>query len=344
MLQKLDSSQKDFNNEYYVFQEAYSNAIVIDMSHWGLLKITGEDRLKFLHNLSTNNIKDLKPKQLCETIFINSIGRTLDLATAYIMENEILLLVSPNRRSLLLDWMERYIFPMDKVQLVDISHENAVFSLVGPQVAQKLQKWNCDFKNISNSRLDVYSILNIKNNRIIVALNNGLALPGCTIITSKNYAKTILKELIGCNFLPASNNVWEKLRIRQGRPFPNNELTETYNPLEAGLWSKISFEKGCYIGQETIARLNTYHGVKQYLWGIKLSQLINVPNPIYVNGDKVGVLTSCIQINKDFWGLAYIKAKIGKANLHVSVNNTRGELFRVPFLTHEYYRNNKNHS
>ena len=89
MLQKLDSPQKDFNNEYYAFQEAYSNAIVIDMSHWGLLKITGEDRLKFLHNLSTNNIKDLKPKQLCETIFINSIGRTLDLATAYIMENEI---------------------------------------------------------------------------------------------------------------------------------------------------------------------------------------------------------------------------------------------------------------
>ncbi len=355
MLQKLSSFQedidysvikeesvvKDFKSEYYAFEEAYSDAVVIDMSHWGLLKLTGKDRLNFLHNLSTNNIKDLKPKQLCETVFINSTGRTLDLATVYVMENEILLLVSPNRRSLLLDWMERYIFPMDKVQLIDISHENTIFSLVGPQVVQKLQAWNCDLKKIFDSHLDNQDILTIENNTIIVTLDNGLALPGCTMIVPKSYSDNIFKELIEYDFLPTSLDVWEKLRIRQGRPFPENELTETYNPLEAGLWSKISFNKGCYIGQETIARLNTYRGVKQYLWGIKLTQLLDVPTPIFVDGNKIGALTSCVQINKDFWGLAYIKAKIGKENLQVRINDTKGELFQVPFLTHEYYQNNK---
>lgn len=57
--------------------------------------------------------------------------------------------------------------------------------------------------------------------------------------------------------VPLGDRVWEQLRIQQGRPAPDQELTEDYNPLEAGLWQTISFEKGCYIGQETIARLNT---------------------------------------------------------------------------------------
>ena len=74
------------------------------------------------------------------------------------------------------------------------------------------------------------------------------------------------------------------MRIQQGRPKSDRELTEDYNPLEAGLWQTISFEKGCYIGQETIARLNTYKGVKQKLWGIKLDRSVSPQTPIFVDG------------------------------------------------------------
>jgi folate-binding protein YgfZ len=89
--------------------------------------------------------------------------------------------------------------------------------------------------------------------------------------------------------------LWQQLRIEQGRPMAGAELTEDYNPLEAGLWAAVSFDKGCYIGQETIARLNTYQGVKQQLWGLTLSAAAEPGSPITHGGAKVGQLTSVVE-------------------------------------------------
>jgi folate-binding protein YgfZ len=58
----------------------------------------------------------------------------------------------------------------------------------------------------------------------------------------------------GC--VPMGEADWERLRIVQGRPSPGAELTESYNPLETGLCHAVSISKGCYIGQETIAKVS----------------------------------------------------------------------------------------
>ncbi|HEY9806693.1 MAG TPA: hypothetical protein V6D04_08995, partial [Candidatus Obscuribacterales bacterium] len=131
------------------------------------------------------------------------------------------------------------------------------------------------------------------------------------------------------------DRVWEQLRIQQGRPVPDHELTEDYNPLEAGLWQTISFNKGCYIGQETIARLDTYKGVKQQLWGIQLDTPVPAGSSITLGDDKVGVLTSSIPLGQQAFGLGYIKTKAGGAGLQVQVGTAQGEVVPVPFLTHE---------
>lgn len=64
---------------------------------------------------------------------------------------------------------------------------------------------------------------------------------------------------------------WEALRVVEGVPAPDRELTLDHNPLEAALWHTVSFDKGCYVGQETIARLKTYDGLKQQLWGLSFA-------------------------------------------------------------------------
>ncbi|MGD1921868.1 MAG: YgfZ/GcvT domain-containing protein, partial [Pleurocapsa sp.] len=120
-----------------------------------------------------------------------------------------------------------------------------------------------------------------------------------------------------------------------GRPKSDFELTEDYNPLEAGLWQTISFEKGCYIGQETIARLNTYNGVKQKLWGIKLDRSVTTQTPIMIENKKVGVLTSYTNTDKGNYGLGYVRTKAGGAGLQVQVGEAKGELVSVPFITHK---------
>ncbi|KAB1991038.1 CAF17-like 4Fe-4S cluster assembly/insertion protein YgfZ, partial [Haemophilus parainfluenzae] len=103
-------------------------------------------------------------------------------------------------------------------------------------------------------------------------------------------AAPLWSALVEAGAVPAGELIWQQLRIQQGRPMPGAELTQDYNPLEAGLWQTISFDKGCYIGQETIARLNTYRGVKQQLWGIRLQGPAAPGSPILVEGEKEGTL------------------------------------------------------
>lgn len=118
---------------------------------------------------------------------------------------------------------------------------------------------------------------------------------------------------------------------------PDHELTEDYNPLEAGLWHTISLNKGCYIGQETIARLHTYRGVKQQLWGVQFSAAAPQETVLTSGEDKVGHVTSVVETESGALGLAYIRTKAIEAGLGtVQAGNVVGTLVPLPFLSHEY--------
>ena len=301
----------------------------------GLLQLKGEDRIRFLHNQTTNNIQSLKSGQNCNTVFVNSTGRTLDLATAYLLEDAIWIKVSPNRRQFLFNWMDRFLFPMDKVESTDISEQYVLVNLLGKESDDFLQKLGFTLPEANHQ-----SLVTFKDFSFYIAQGNDLNLPGYTLILTVDQL-TIFQELLqGQGGIKISDRVWEHLRITQGRPMPEQELTEDYNPLEAGLWKAISFEKGCYIGQETIARLNTYKGVKQRLWGIKLSESVKIGTLITLEGEKVGILTSFTDLDFPF-GLGYVRTKEGGEGLSVQVGEASGELVAVPFLSHEYYQPTK---
>lgn len=326
-----------FGNDVTARQAARQGVALVDLSHWGLLKISDDDRLRFLHNQSTNNFQKLQPGQGCDTVFVTSTARTIDLVTAYVTEDAVLLLVSPNRRQQLLEWLDRYIFPMDRVELADISNDSAIFSLVGPESDTLLTKLG-----VQLAIGDVYAShqqLTLNNIEVRIARGSGLALPGYTLIVPATNAANLWQTLTTADATPMGDRVWQQLRIEQGRPLPDYELTEDYNPLEAGLWTTISFDKGCYIGQETIARLNTYQGVKQQLWGVRLPAPVEPGTVITVDGKKVGKLTSCTPTEQGCIGLAYIRTKAGGVGLKVQVGEIEGEVVDVPFLTHEYHGN-----
>lgn len=303
-----------------------------DHSHWGLLQLSGSDRARFLHNQSTNDILSLQPGQSCDTVFVNSTGRTLDLATVYATPEALLILVSPQRREFLLNWMDRYIFPMDQVELKDLSSDYAIFRLIGEDSPSVLKQLGV--VNFPDSSANAHIECSYQDIPIRLASGCGLALPGYTLLLPKQQSQKVWQALTELDTQVLSDSDWEHLRILQGRPVPDQELTEDYNPLEAGLWRCISFTKGCYIGQETIARLNTYQGVKQRLWGVRLTAPVSPGTIITLGEQKVGKLTSC---TKNF-GLGYVRTQAGGEGLQVQLGDTQGEIVSVPFLTHEYYR------
>ena len=323
-----------FGNDAAAIQAARQGVALVDLSHWGLLKISGDDRLRYLHNQSTNDFQRLKPGQGCDTVFVTSTARTIDLATAYVTDDAVLLLVSPHRRQQLIEWLDRYIFPMDQVELKDVSSESATFILIGPESDALLQHLSDEmpaedtYASHHEQRLDGL--------KVRVAAGNGLALPGYTLIVSASNAAKLWQALTEGGVIPMGGRIWEQLRIQQGRPVPDRELTEDYNPLEVGLWQTISFDKGCYIGQETIARLNTYKGVKQQLWGVRLQSPVEPGTIVMVGEEKVGKLTSFTQTEQGAFGLAYIRTKVGGKGLKVQVGEGEGEIVDVPFLTHDY--------
>ena len=307
---------------------------ISDRSHWGCIRVSDDDRLRFLHNQSTNNFQVLKPGQGCDTVMVTSTARTIDLVTSYVLDDAVLLLVSPNRRQLIMQWLDRYIFFADQVKLTDITAETATFSLIGLQshgIVEKLGAGDLIGQPYGN---------HILVDGVIVAVGSGLATPGYTLILPVTNKETLWNKILSYGAGEVSDRAWEMLRILQGRPAPDAELTDDYNPLEVGLWQTISFNKGCYIGQETIARLNTYKGVKQYLWGIHLHNAAEPGTIITIGDEKVGKLTSYTTTPDGHFGLGYIRSKAGGVGLKVQIGETEGEIVDIPFVSHEYPLNN----
>ena len=323
-----------FGNDTQAIKATKEGVALCDRSHWGLIQISDDERLRFLHNQSTNNFNILQPGQSCETVFVTPTARTIDLATAYVTESVVFLLVSPSRCQKLVEWFDRYLFPMDKVEVKDVSSEYAIFSLIGIEGKNLIAKLGATTpSDITHAS---HQLISLKNLEVRVAVGSGLTKEGYTLIVPVNNAAEVWQMLVEAGATPMGDRLWQQLRIEQGRPAPDYELTDDYNPLEAGLWNTISFEKGCYIGQETIARLNTYKGVKQRLWGVRLNGKVELRNVVQIGNKKVGKLTSFTETNEGYFGLAYIKTKAGGVGLKVQVGDVEGEIVQVPFLTHQF--------
>jgi tRNA-modifying protein YgfZ len=328
-----------FDTDRAALKAVETGVALCDRSHWGRILLTGADRLRFLHNQTTNDIQSLKPGQGCDTVFVTSTGRTIDLATAYILEDAILLLVSPGYSQKLIDWMDRFIFFADKVKLQDTTESTIAFSLLGTDSDALMEKLG--MKAIVQQPASSHHLFTHAETEVRAAVGSGLTTPGYTLIASRDRAAALWQALTTAGAIPLGAEAWEQLRIAQGRPAPGHELTEEVNPLEAGLWQTISLSKGCYIGQETIARLHTYRGVKQQLWGVRLSQSAEPETPVFSGEEKIGKLTSCVGTQSGWLGLAYIRTKaiapdLSAPDLKVQVGDRPAELVALPFVSHEY--------
>ncbi|MBD2040990.1 YgfZ/GcvT domain-containing protein [Microcoleus sp. FACHB-672] len=319
-----------FGNDAAALNAVREAVALCDLTHWGRIQVSDADRLRFLHNQSTNDFNSLKPGQGCDTVFVTSTARTIDLATAYLTEDAVLLLVSPHRRSKLMQWLDRYIFFADKVKLTDVTEKTAAFSLMGPNSDALLDQLGAGA--LAGQPYGTHQIVPLGDAQVRVAVGSGLAVAGYTLIVEAGNAAAVWETLTAAGAVPLGEQCWEQLRVEQGRPTPDRELTEDYNPLEARLLQTLSFTKGCYIGQETIARLETYKGVKQQLWGVRLSARVEPGTVVTLDEEKVGTLTSYTETPQGPFGLAYIRTKAGGAGLKVHVGDIEGEVVDVPFL------------
>jgi folate-binding protein YgfZ len=325
---------QSFDNDDLALAAVETQCALVDRSHWGVLALTGRDRHRFLHNQTTQSLDQRPPGTGADTVFVTATARTLDLVTIYITEEALILLTSPGQDESLMAWMDRYIFPADQVSLHNLSGQTLAFTLVGPTGDRVLGQLGIDPQ--PGAVYGDHWLVTTAAGEFRLAVGTGLGLPGYTLLVPAAIAAPIWAQLYQAGAIPAGEQVWEQLRVQQGRPAPGKELGADYNPLEAGLWQAVSFDKGCYIGQETIARLNTYQGVKQQLWGLRLSAPVPCGSPLTLAGEKVGVVTSMVDRPAGSIGLGYVRTKAGGAGLVVTVGETTAQLIDCPFLSRGY--------
>ncbi len=256
-----------------------------DRSRLGRLKVSGADALDLLDRLSTNKLDDLAVGDVQGTVLTTNKGRIIELLYVLRLDDHLLVITGPQTCRRVAEWIDFYTF-IEDVEVSDVSEETAMFSLVGRDAATAVPQF-------ADIPLYGSAYLEIGGADALVMRTDFAGVEGYDLITSEVQSVGVWDALTGMGAVPIGTQSLELVRLVGGVPGYGSELIEDYNPLEAGLIDFISFNKGCYIGQEVVARLNTYDKVQKHL--VRLSwedDGIDLPAALIRDGRSVGTLTS----------------------------------------------------
>ena len=284
----LPEAYTDLASEY---KSATTATAVYDASYMGRLKATGDDALDLLNRLSTNKVVDLEPGQGAPTILTTDRGRILDMIIAVHAGDHILLLTSPGTQDSVIQWLGKYTI-MEDLTVEDVSSSTAMLAVWGPNSRESVEK----AAGVALGALPrCHSLVAAMGNRQVRVVACSMSdLPGYYLICPTSAAQAVWQRMVDAGAKPIGASAYETARISNGVPAHGQEVGEEYNPLEAGLTGAIDFTKGCYIGQEVIARLDSYHKVQKYLVKLDFTQgAIVAPGAVLTqSGKPVGKVTS----------------------------------------------------
>ena len=313
------------------YHAARAGAALRDAQASFRLYMRGADHLDFLHRMTSNDFRNLQIGHGLEAVFIEHRARILDLATCYRGPDATALLLSPASRSALPPWLDRFIFA-EALELADRTDETAMFELVGPHAARLV----AHALDADLAKLRDHQLLNPQvADGLWLARTAG---PGLRTFGPPAAVEALWQCLAAAGARPIGAATWEILRVEQGLPLLGRELTQNYNPWEAGLGRAIHLDKGCYIGQEVIARLDTYDKVKQHLVGLRLSaaELPATGQPLRAGARQVGLITSAVHSpSLGPIALAYVRRSAGAEGTALDAGGAQATVVSLPFLSHE---------
>ncbi|MCR4418310.1 MAG: hypothetical protein WHV63_08025 [Ignavibacteria bacterium] len=317
------------------YNSFYNSASVFDASHSSIFYVTGNDALEFLHRISTNDLLNLSDYSTIQTLFLNEKGRLIDRLKLFKFPDHLLLVGSPDNAEKIYRWIERYAV-MDDIKvkktvenylyLKIIGRKNEIFFtlLFGDQLK------NLEERKIYKYIGQDFQCWVIKDE--ILPQHYGYEVL-CDEINQEKLLRYIHSNLDIFNVHFIGSEAFEKIRIEYGEPIYPNEINDAFNPYEINLIKYVSFTKGCYIGQEVIARLDTYEKVKYEFTGFKLERDYNFEDKIIYkkDGSPAGELTSktfSLKLGSPV-GLGILLKKLSSEDLDQLFMKENSELIKV---------------
>jgi tRNA-modifying protein YgfZ len=283
---------KIFNPDRQLYQKARAGTIVVPFQR-GVLRATGADRLDLLHRLSTNATRDLKPGQETSTILTSDKGRIVEVVRVLAFDQQVLMVLNDVGAERARSYLDKYTI-MDDFSVEEVSSSYTVLGLYGTDargiVSSLIDGEAPNAGTFGHVALEEGEFIALRDARL-----NGSS--GFLLLVSSVLAESLMEQLRGAGVIEIDEATYQTLRIESGIPAADSELSEQYNPLEAGLSTMISWTKGCYIGQEVIARLDTYDKVQRHLVGLLFDGELTAGRDATIEllsdeGKKIGLVTS----------------------------------------------------
>ena len=277
-------------NNLQAYQATLQRVAYFHQTNAGFFRLSGADRLDFIQRQSTNDLRQLTSEQIVLTVLTSPTARILDVLCLLDEGESLGVIPLPGRQEQTTQFLRSRIFFSDQVTVTDASAGYSQVFVVGPQAQVILESLGIQpppLNHLSTAEIDDQRVIVIAR-EIFAAVNYHLLLPPASL-------DFWLAALSQRDAQPLDEETFEILRVESGEPGTSAELISDYTPLEVGLQKMISGSKGCYTGQEIIARQVTYDKITKHLVGLKVDERVGVGASILVDAKSVGTVTSVAQ-------------------------------------------------
>ncbi len=263
-----------------------------DVSTRGRLRLTGEDRARLLHAMTTNHIEQLKPGEGCYAFFLSAQGRVLADANILCLPDYFLLDTEPETAEKVREHLDRFIIA-DDVTVEDIVPETVAIAVEGPRAAEM----------VSPDRL-AFDV-------------SATGLPGRLIVVPIAEREAVIAELEAAGAVAASDADFNVVRLENGRPRYGEDITDRYLAQETNQLRALNFQKGCYLGQEIVERVRSRAQIHRVLMPIHIEGT-EAPAPgtkLQAEGRDVAEITSSAYSPAlgQVVALAYVRSEFARA-------------------------------
>lgn len=312
----------------------HATAAALDLSFRSRVCVLGADRVKFLNGQVTNHVAALKTGEGCYATLVTAKGKVQSDLNIFALADELLLDFEPGRTRLVTERLEKYVIA-DDAQLVDVAPHYGLLSVQGPRAADVVVRLGLEMElpkilravaTITDPTLGVLYLMNLPR----------AGAPGFDLYVPVAALGAVFDKLIAATkAVGGCASGWQALetaRIEAGIPRFGADFDETNLPSEAGIEATaVSYTKGCYIGQEVIARLRTYGNVARALRGLRLAEsLPALPargDKLFKDGKEVGHVTSAVASPALHANLAlgYVRREANQIGTELTLRASAGE-------------------
>jgi folate-binding protein YgfZ len=294
---------------------------LLDRSERGKLALTGADAKTFLQGQVTNDVESLSPGQGCYAAFLTPKGKMLGDLRILDAGDEILLDTERMALQELFNMIRRFSIGFD-VELHKRTLERGLLSLLGPE-SEAVAAVGLGELEHSHVPVDVGGVE-------ARAIRTDL---GVDLLCDAADVDGLRAALADAGVVPVSEAVAECLRVERGRPRYGVDLDDTVIPQEAGLNERaVSFTKGCYVGQETVARLHYRGKPNRRLQGLRLTGVAHTGDELTYDGRAVGRVGS-VAVSPRFGpiALALVRREAPVGSVVAVGDGAQGEVVELPF-------------